>query len=215
MFNGDILALIGTSFSLSLWSTSIAALIGFPLGVFIGLSEFKGRRTVDIILNTLLFLPTVVVGHLVYMALTREGFLGDFHLLFTRPAIIIGQVILATPIILTMVSNTVRLADRRIIPTALSMGASRIRAYLLLLGEVRALVVLSLLAAFARVISEVGVSMMLGGNIFGKTRTITTGIALLTSQGEFAQATILGLVLLVIVFGINIVVYQATHRVSA
>lgn len=214
LFNLDkeVLVLIRTSFSIALCSTSIAAVIAFPLGMFFGLVEFKGRRILDIVLNTMLFLPTVVVGHLVYMILTRNGPLGEYHFLFTRTAIVIGQVILGTPIILTMVSNSIRHADPRIIPTAMAMGVGRIRAYLALLGEIRGLVLLSVIAAFGRVISEVGVSMMLGGNIFHKTRTMTTGIALLTSQGDFARATAIGLVLLIIVFFINILVYMATHR---
>lgn len=208
----EVLILIKTSFSVALTSTSIAAVIAFPLGLFFGLAEFRGRRGLEVILNTMLFFPTVVVGHFVYMILTRNGPLGDFHLLFTRTAIVFGQVILGTPIILTMVSNAIRHADPRIIKTALSMGAGRIRSYLALLGEIRGLVLLAVLASFGRVISEVGVSMMLGGNIYHKTRTMTTGIALLTSQGDFARATALGIVLLLIVFCINLIVYQATHR---
>lgn len=208
----EVLKLVATSFRVALSSTAIAALIAFPLGVWFGLAEFRGRRPLDIVLNTLLFLPTVVVGHLVYMVLTREAPLGEYRLLFTRTAIVIGQVILATPIILTMISNAVRLADPRIISTALSLGAGKLRAYLVLLSEIRGLVLLSILAAFGRVISEVGVSMMLGGNIYGKTRTVTTGIALLTSQGDFARAAALGMVLLIIVFAINIAMHNVTHR---
>ncbi len=208
----EVYGLIGTSFRVALTSTVIAAIIAFPLGIWLGLGKFKGKRAIDIIFNTLLFLPTVVVGHLVYMFLTREGPLGDYRLLFSQTAIVIGQVILATPIITAMVSNAIRVADPRIMATSLALGTGRLRAYAALLGEIRELVLLSVVAAFGRVIAEVGVSMMLGGNIFGKTRTITTGIALLTSQGEFGRATALGLVLLIIVFIINILVYQATHR---
>lgn len=211
-FDREVFELIGTSFHVSLVSTAIAAAIALPLGIWFGLSEFKGRRTLDIIFNTLLFLPTVVVGHLVYMFLTKEGVFGDYRLLFTRSAIIIGQIILATPIILTMVSNAVRIADRRIISTALTLGASKLKACFVLMSEIRGLVLLAIIAGFGRVIAEVGVSMMLGGNIEHKTRTITTGIALLTSMGEFAKATALGIVLLIIVFGVNVFVYTATHR---
>jgi len=214
LFSGDVevFGLIDTSFRVALCSTAISAVIAFPLGMWLGLAKFKGRRVLDIVLNTLLFFPTVVVGHLVYMFLTREGPLGEYQLLFTRTAIIIGQVILATPIIAAMVSNAIRVADSRIISTAISLGVGKLRAYFALLGEIRELVLLAVVAAFGRVIAEVGVSMMLGGNIFGKTRTITTGIALLTSQGEFGKATALGMVLLIIVFVINILVYQMTNR---
>jgi tungstate transport system permease protein len=217
LFGGDpaVYGMIGTSFRVALTSTSIAAIIAFPMGIWFGLSEFRGRRVLDIVLNTLLFLPTVVVGHLVYMVLTRQGPLGEYHLLFTPTAIVIGQVILATPIITTMVSNAIRVADPRIISTAVALGIGRFRSYLVLLGEIRELVLLSVVAAFGRVVAEVGVSMMLGGNIFGKTRTITTGIALLTSQGEFGRATALGMVLLILVLIINILVYQVTHRLRS
>jgi tungstate transport system permease protein len=213
-FDREVYTLVGTSFRIAASSTIIASVTAFPLGTWFGLADFRGRKVVDVILNTMLFFPTVVVGHLVYMFLTHDGPLGEYRLLFTRTAIVIGQVILATPIILTMVSNSVRQADPRIIKTALYLGAGKFRAYMALLGEVRGLVLLSLLAAFGRVISEIGVSMMLGGNISGRTRTITTGIALLTSQGEFTRATALGIVLLIIVFGVNLAVYHATHRAA-
>lgn len=211
-FDREVYTLIATSFRIATGSTLIAAALGFPIGVWFGLADFRGRRILEVILNTTLFIPTVVVGHIVYMFLTHDGPLGDYHLLFSRAAITIGQVILGTPIILTMISNAVRHADPRIMNTALVLGVGRFRAYMVLLGEIKGLVLLSLLAAFGRVIAEVGVSMMLGGNISGKTRTITTGIALLTSQGEFIKASALGIVLLIIVFGINIIVYFMTHR---
>jgi tungstate transport system permease protein len=217
LFSGDseVFNMIGTSFHVSLVSTLIASIIALPLGIWFGLGKFKGRNSLDIVFNTLLFLPTVVVGHVVYLFLTRDGIFGSYGLLFTKTAIIIGQVILATPIIMTMVSNAIRIADSRIIATALTLGASRLRAYLVVMGEVKGLVLLAIIAGFGRVIAEVGASMMLGGNIAGKTRTITTGISLLTSMGEFTKATALGVVLLIIVFGINIVVYMATHRKPA
>ncbi|MBU1023961.1 ABC transporter permease [bacterium] len=213
-FDREVFTLIGTSFHVSLISTLIATIIAVPVGVLFGLSDFRGRRYVDVVFNTMLFLPTVVVGHLVYMFLTRDGIFGSLGLLFTRPAIITGQVILAAPIILTMVSNAVRVADRRILSTALTLGVSRFKAYFMLLSEVKALMMLAVIAGFGRVISEIGVSMMLGGNIENKTRTITTGMAQLTSMGEFAKATALGIVLLIIVFGVNFIVYSATHRTA-
>ena len=213
-FDSEVFTLIGTSFQVSLISTIIATSIAVPVGILFGLSDFKGRRFLDIVFNTLLFIPTVVIGHMVYMFLTRDGLFGSMELLFTRPAIIIGQVLLAVPIILTMVSNAVRVADKRILSTALTLGVSNIKAYFVLLGEVKALVLLAIIAGFGRVIAEIGVSMMLGGNIENKTRTITTGIAQLTSMGEFAKATALGIVLLIVVFGINVMVYTATHRTA-
>ena len=210
--NGDVYSAIRTSFTVSITAIFIAAVFAFPLGLLFGLAEFRGRKILDIVLNTLLFLPTVVVGLLGYLLLTRNGPLGEFHLLFTPAAVVFGQVILAFPIILTMVSNSIRVADPRIIPTALSQGVGKLRAYLALLGEIRGLILLTMLAAFGRVLSEVGASIMLGGNILGKTRTITTSITLLAGQGETSKALALGIVLLIPVFIINIVVYMATHK---
>jgi tungstate transport system permease protein len=208
----EVLSLIETSFYVASISTLIAAIIAFPIGIWFGLSEFKGRKTLDVILNTMLFFPTVVIGNFVYMLLTRHGPFGRFDLLFSRPAIIIGQVILVAPLILTMVANSVRSADRRILQTAFTLGAGQVKSHIALLGEVKGLILLAMFAGFGRAISEVGVAMMLGGNIKGKTRTITTGMALLTSQGDFAKATALGIVLLVLVYIINFLVYTATHR---
>jgi len=211
-FDKEVVSLISTSFYVATISTAIASLIAFPVGIWFGLADFRGRKTFDIILNTMLFFPTVVIGNFVYMLLTRRGPFGQFELIFTRPAIIIGQIILVAPLILTMVANSVRAADRRILMTAFTLGAGKVKSHLTLLGEVKGLILLAMFAGFGRAISEVGVAMMLGGNIKGKTRTITTGMALLTSQGEFAKATALGIVLLVIVFFINSLVYTATHH---
>ena len=208
----ELAVLIGTSFHVSVISTFIASIIALPMGVCFGLAEFRGRRFLDAVFNTTLFLPTVVIGLLVYMFLTRNGPFGHYSLLFTKTAIIIGQFFLALPIIFTMVSNSVRIADKRILMTALTLGVGRFRSYIALLGEVRGLVLLAIIAGFGRVIAEIGVAMMLGGNIYGKTRTITTGIALLTSRGEFSKAIALGIVLLVVVFGVNLVIYAVTHR---
>ena len=211
-FDEELMSLIGTSFYVAIISTSIAALIAFPIGIWFGLSNFRGRNTLDVILNTMLFFPTVVIGNFVYMLLTRHGIFGSLDLLFSRTAIIIGQIILVAPLILTMVANSVRAADRRILMTAFTLGAGKVKSHLALLGEVKGLILLAMFAGFGRAISEVGVAMMLGGNIKGKTRTITTGMALLTSQGDFAKATALGIVLLMLVFFINFLVYNATHR---
>jgi tungstate transport system permease protein len=211
-FDPEVFEQIRTSFQVALSSTAISSAIAVPVGIWFGLSQFKGKRSLDIVFNTLLFFPTVVIGHFVYMFLTRNGPFGHYHLLFTKSAIVIGQVFLAIPIILTMVSNAVRVADRRILTTALTLGASYFRSYSILVSEIRGLMLLAIIAGFGRVISEIGISMMLGGNIAHKTRTITTGMANETSMGNFGKATALGIVLLLIVYTVNIIVYTATHR---
>lgn len=211
-FDAELWNILATTLKVAGMSTYLSCMIALPLGVWFGLSEFRGRKVVDALLNTLLGLPTVAVGLLVYLFISRQGPLGGLELLFTRKAIILGQIILATPIITVMVANAVRSADPRIIPTALTLGATPRQARRMLLYEVRNYTLLAIVAGFGRVIAEVGSAMMVGGNIHGKTRTITTGIALLTSQGEFAKALALGIVLVGIIFAINLTLYWVTHR---
>jgi tungstate transport system permease protein len=148
-------------------------------------------------------MPTVVLGLLVFGLLSRQGALGGFGLLFTPKAIIVGQSLLAAPIIGNYALTAVRAADARILPTALTLGASTMQSYGQLTNEIRFGIMAAVIAGFGRVISEVGVAMMLGGNIRWYTRTMTTAIALETSKGEFAFGLALGFVLMLISFTIN------------
>jgi tungstate transport system permease protein len=149
-------------------------------------------------------MPTVVLGLLVFGLLSRQGMLGGFGLLFTPKAIIVGQSLLATPIIANYALSSVRAADARILPTALTLGASPMQSFAQLTNEIRFGMMAAVIAGFGRVISEVGVAMMLGGNIRWYTRTMTTAIALETSKGEFAFGLALGIVLMLISFSINV-----------
>ena len=182
----------------------MAALFGVPLGLWLGLSKFRGRRLMITLLNTLMALPTVVVGLVLFGLFSRQGPLGPLGLLFTPLAMIAGQVVLATTIVANLVLAAVTGADRRIINTALTLGASQLQAALQLLREIRFGVMAAVIAGFGRVIAEVGVAMMLGGNIRGTTRTMTTAIALETSKGEFAFGLSLGLVLLGVALLVNL-----------
>jgi tungstate transport system permease protein len=182
----------------------LAAGMGVPVGVFLGLGRFAGRRVTLTLLNTLMALPTVVVGLVVYGLLSRQGPLGGWGLLFTPAAMIIGQTILSAPIVANYTVAAVAGADPRIMATALTLGAGRLRGGWQLLLEVRFGVMAAIVAGFGRVIAEVGVAMMLGGNIRNYTRTMTTAIALETSKGEFAFGLALGIVLMTVALIVNL-----------
>ena len=199
----DVYSAVWTSVSTAAWSTVIASLFGLPIGMALGLSDFPLKRLVIILLNSLMAMPTVVLGLLVFGLLSRQGALGGFGLLFTPKAIIVGQSLLAAPIIGNYALTVVRAADARILPTALTLGASAMQSYGQLTNEIRFGIMAAVIAGFGRVISEVGVAMMLGGNIRWYTRTMTTAIALETSKGEFAFGLALGFVLMLIAFTIN------------
>jgi tungstate transport system permease protein len=203
-FDPEVYITVWTSLYVSAIAIVFASVAGVPAGVAIGLGRFPGRRIVITLLNTLMALPTVVVGLVVYGFLSRMGPLGQFGLLFTPTAMIIGQIILATPIIANYTLGALSGSDSRIMPTALTLGASATRGALVLLQEIRFGVMAAIIAGFGRIIAEVGVAMMLGGNIRGYTRTMTTAIALETSKGEFAFGLALGIFLLSVALLINV-----------
>lgn len=202
--DAEVMHAIWTSLYTSGCAILLAAVVGIPGGTLLGLGRFAGRRAVLTVLNTLMALPTVVVGLVVYGLLSRQGPLGVWGLLFTPAAMIIGQTVLAAPIVANYTVAAVAGADPRILPTALTLGAGRLRGAGQLLVEVRFGVMAAIVAGFGRVIAEVGVAMMLGGNIRGYTRTMTTAIALETSKGEFAFGLALGIVLLAVALIVNL-----------
>ncbi len=203
-FDREVMGTVWTSLSVSFGAIVIAMVVAVPAGGLIGLRDFPGKRLVLTCLNTLMALPTVVVGLLVYGMISRQGPLGEYGLLFTPWAMMIGQVVLAVPIVTHYTVSAVAGADPRILPTALTLGAGPLRGALQLFLEVRFGIVAAVVAGFGRIIAEVGVAMMLGGNIRGYTRTMTTAIALETSKGEFAFALALGLVLMSVALLINL-----------
>jgi tungstate transport system permease protein len=203
-FDREVQLAVWTSLYTSSCSIIIAALIGIPVGLWLGIKQFRGRRLMITLLNTLMALPTVVVGLVLFGIFSRQGPLGSLGLLFTPWAMIAGQTVLAAPIVANYVLATVNGADRRIMDTALTLGASPFQAGVQLLKEIRFGVMAAVIAGFGRVIAEVGVAMMLGGNIRGTTRTMTTAIALETSKGEFAFGLSLGIVLLSVALIVNL-----------
>lgn len=211
-FDREVRMAVWTSLYTSSCSIAIAALLGVPIGLWLGLNRFRGRQLLIALLNTLMALPTVVVGLLLFGLLSRQGPLGPLGLLFTPLAMITGQTVLAAPIVANLVLAAVTGADQRIINTALTLGASRLQATIQLLREIRFGVMAAVIAGFGRVIAEVGVAMMLGGNIRNSTRTMTTAIALETSKGEFAFGLALGIILLSVALIVNLFLNALQQR---
>lgn len=200
----EVFNAVATSLTVSLWSTVLAAVLGVPIGIAVGIAGFPGKRLVVTLLNTLMALPTVVVGLIGYGMLSRQGPLGTLGLLFTPTAMVIGQTLLAIPIVANYTVGTVAAADPRILATARTLGAGPAHCLKRLVKEVRFGIMAAVIAGFGRVIAEVGVAMMLGGNIRGYTRTMTTAIALETSKGEFAFGLALGIILMAAALAINL-----------
>lgn len=199
----EVFRIAWTSLWISLLAVLIAALPAVPLGIVVALRRFPGRALILQGLNTLMALPTVVVGLVLYGLFTRQGPLGGLGLLYTPQAIVIGQSILILPIIWNLSIAAANGADPRLGATCRALGANAVQEGLVVLGEVRFALLAALVAGFGRAIGEVGVAMMLGGNIAGYTRTMTTAIALETSKGEFELGIALGLLLLVAAFLVN------------
>ncbi len=194
---------IWATVSVSTMSVIASIIIGAPLGFLLGHTDFPGKKPVRTLVDTLLSFPTVLIGLLVYAFLTRRGPFGEFGLLFTLPGIAIGQTILGTPIIIAMTATAVENLDRRLKSTLLTLGAGSRQILLTTLWEARFSLMLATMAAYGRIVSEVGISMMIGGNIKWHTRTITTAIALETGKGEFAMGFALGIVLMTLAFMVN------------
>jgi len=197
---------IWISFKTSGLAALIASLLAVPAALFLAGREFRGKRLVLLVNQTWMAAPTVVIGLLFYSLLGRSGPLGRLGLLYTQTAMTIGQVFLVLPLILGFSYTALRQVDKRARLTALTLGATRRQAGWIVLKEARFALLTAVLAGFARAISEIGIAMMLGGNIRHATRNITTSIALETAKGEFRNGVILGVVLLVITLGTNILV---------
>ncbi len=192
----------------SLWVAVLAIAVTAPVAIAGGWAlaklKFAGRRAIVVLMQALLSFPTVVIGLVIYLLLSRRGPLGVFELLFTPWAIMLGYIVIALPILIVFTVSAVQGADPRIYETARSLGARPLRAALTTLWEVRFAVMAGIVNAFGRVVSEVGCALMVGGNIAGLTRNIPTAIALETAKGEFAQGIALGMVLVVLAIGINV-----------
>ncbi len=194
---------IYTTLSVTTISICATLIIGAPLGFLLGYHEFPGKRALRLIADTLLSFPTVVIGLLVYAMLSRRGPLGEMELLFSVSGIAVGQTLLGLPIVIAMMATAVENLDLRLKQTLLTLGASHNQILRTTLWEARYSLILAAAAAYGRIVSEIGISMMVGGNIKWHTRTITTAIALETGKGEFAMGIALGMVLMMIAFAVN------------
>jgi len=205
--DSEIFNIVLLSLRVSLIAIFFSSVLGVYLGFLMAVKDFWGKNFTIASINTLLALPTVVVGLIVYSLISRKGPLGVFGLLFTPSAMIIGQFILATPIIIALTHSAVQGIDERVRDTALTLGATESQSAWMVIKEARYAVLAAVITGFGRVIAEVGAAMLLGGNIKGSTRTMTTAIALETSKGEFGFGIALGIILLIIAFSINILLH--------
>ncbi len=196
--------IVVTTFKLTVLSMAGVLLFGLPAGFLLGYFDFPGKRAVRTVTDTLLALPTVVIGLLVYALISRRGPLGDWELLFTIRGMAIGQVILGTPIVAAYTAAAIEGLDSRLRQTLMTLGASGGKLALTSLWEARFMILVAALTAFGRIVGEVGSAMMLGGNIKWHTRTITTAITLETGKGEFALGIALGVILILISLLLNI-----------
>ena len=210
--DAELLNIVLVSLSVSGLATAAASLVGIPAGFFLAYSRLPGQRIYITLLNTLLALPTVVIGLFVYMFISRRGVFGSLGLLYTQKAIIIGQFILIVPLITALTIAAISRVDERYRNTAKTLGANAWQTALVVLREARFGIAAAVISAFGRVISEIGISMMLGGNIKGYTRTMTTAMALEYDKGEFVLALGLGIVLLTISLVVNVLLGYVQGR---
>jgi tungstate transport system permease protein len=201
--DSETYAAVFATLRVSSYSMAASLALGVPGGFFLGHFDFRGKRQLRLVVDTLLALPTVLIGLLVYAFLSQRGPLGEWGLLFTLPGIAIGQTILALPVVVALTATAVEAMDRHLRTTLITLGASRSQLLLSILWEGRFGILTAAVTAYGRVMTEVGVSMMVGGNIKWLTRTMTTAIALETNKGQFGMGVALGLVLMAIAFGVN------------
>jgi tungstate transport system permease protein len=200
------------SLQISLAATLLSLLLGIPAGTFLALTHFPGRRVLISLVNTGMSLPPVVVGLFVTIVLWRNGPLGFFRLLYTPTAMVLAQVIIAAPIVTGLTLAAIQQLNPRLRLQILALGASRTQLIWLLLREARLPLLAAVMAGFGGVISEIGASMMVGGNLLGYTRVLTTATVLETSKGNFDIAIALSVILLLLIFAVNAVLTYTQQR---
>ncbi len=208
----EVMEIAGRTLAIAATSCIVASLISLPLGSVIHFNRFPGKRLLINILQTLYAVPTVAIGLFVFVFLSRAGPLGELGLMFTPMAIVIGQAILITPVILGLTISALSGVDKALTETAISLGANRFQATTIIFREVRYGILTAVIMGFARAISEVGISLMIGGNIEGFTRTITTAISLETSKGDIELSIALGIILIFLVLVINVALNMFQQR---
>ncbi len=208
----EVLAITGRSLRISLTSTVLATLICLPLASVIHFNRFPGKRVLVSIIQTFYSVPTVVIGLIVFAAFSRAGPLGGLNLLFTPTVMVIGQMMLITPILLGLTISALRGIDQTMLDTARSLGANRVQTAIVVFREERYAVVAAVIMAFGRAISEVGIALLVGGNIVDLSRVLTTAISLETSKGNMELAFVLGIILITIALVVNVVLNRLQQR---
>jgi tungstate transport system permease protein len=214
LFRGDpeVLEVTLLTLAVSLSATAISLIIGITMGTVIGLTRFTGRRFLVSLINTGMGSPPVVVGLIVSVFLWRNGPLGIFSLMYSPYAIVIAQCIISLPIITGFTMASIQQLDPKLRLQILALGASRLQLLWILVRDTRLPLLAAVMAGFGSVISEVGAAMMVGGNIEGHTRVLTTAIVLEVSKGQFGTAIALGIILMVLVYAVNLVLTGAQQR---
>ena len=206
--DGEVLQIAGRALQFSLTSCAISALICLPLGSLIHFKQFRGKKLLTTMIQTMFSLPTVSIGLTVYILLSRSGPLGGLDLFLTPTAIIIGQVILISPVMLGLIISALSGVDKSVPETALSLGANTYQMVFATVREARYAIIAAIVLGFGRAISEVGISWMLGGNFKGYTRTLSTAMMLESGQGDISLALALGIILVAIALVINVILYR-------
>ena len=202
--DSELLQILGVTMRMSFFSTTLSCLVGLPLGALIGTRSFRGKAVLKKLIHTLMGLPPVVAGLLVYALFTHYGPFGRLNLLFTVRVMVIAQCLLIIPVVTGLTASFMEQSTRAVIDTAKGMGLSRRRVLFLCLSESRTSLLSVVLNAFGRSIAEVGAVSIVGGNIQWKTRVMTTAIMLETNKGNFSFALALGLILLLLAFVVNV-----------
>ena len=209
LLNGNLETYSAIKATLYTSSVSIlfAVLVGFPLGFILGFYDFRGRKILRLLSDTALAMPTVAIGLILYAFITRNGPLGSLNLLFTLKAVMLGQFVLALPIIISLTASVVENMDRKHYLTILNLRLAPAKLVFCVLYELRYALMVVIATAYGRIVAEVGVAMMIGGNIKYFTRTITTAVSLETNKGEFAMGIALAMVLIFIAFLVNLAIF--------
>ncbi len=208
----EVLEITVRSLVISAASCAITALICLPLGSLIHFNRFRGKRSLINVIQTLYSVPTVAVGLFVFLLISRAGPLGGLGLMFTPAAMVLGQVLLLVPVVLGLVISALSGVDKAVPETAVALGASKIQVTALTMMEARFAILTAIIMGFGRAISELGLSLMVGGNIRGFTRTITTAISLETSKGDIELSLALGIILICVAMVINFLLNRLQNR---
>ena len=208
----EVLAVTLLTLAISGSATAVSLLIGVPLGTFLALARFPGRQILVSLVNTGMGLPPVVVGLFVTIFLWRNGPFGFLRILYTPTAMVVAQCVIAAPIVAGLTFAAIQHLNPKLRLQILALGANRLQMVLLLLREARLPLLAAVMAGFGAVVSEIGASMMVGGNILGQTRVLTTATVMETSKGNFGSAIALSLILLLLIYVVSVVVTSAQQR---